>query len=59
MYTSKLTKQEIIDKIVNEYETLSRYARNTDDSGFKEFEQERAAYLKTLMGILEITEEEA
>ena len=59
MYQTKLTKQEIIDKIANEYETLSRIAENSKDDGFKEFEQARVDYLKMLMGILEITEEEA
>ena len=59
MFTSKLTKQEIIDKIANEYETLSRIVSNSKDDGFKEFEQARVDYLKLLMGILEITEEES
>ena len=58
MLNTKLTKEEILKRIQEEYEALSRFTENTKDDGFKGFEKARLDYLKMLMGILEITEEE-
>lgn len=59
MFTSKLSKQEIIDKIVEERAMLSRFADNAKDPAFREYEQIRADYLKMLVDALGITEEGA
>jgi len=57
MFTSRLTKEEILKRIEEEYEALSRYTENARESELKEFEQARLNYLITLMNVLEITEE--
>ena len=60
MITCKLSKEELVDRILTEYEMLNRFVRNSDkDPGFQEFEKARADYLKTLMfDVLDFTEEE-
>lgn len=57
MFTSSLTKEEILKRIEEEYEAFSRYTENARESELKEFEQIRLNYLITLMNVLEITEE--
>ena len=57
MFTSSLTKEEILKRIEEEYEAFSRYTENARESELKEFEQARLNYLITLMNVLEITEE--
>jgi hypothetical protein len=56
MFTSRLTKEEILKRIEEEYEALSHYTENARESELKEFEQARLNYLITLMNVLEITE---
>ena len=56
MYTTNLTKGEIIQRIVNEWKMYQQNAEQITDKTTADLYRRRAEDIKTLMAVLEITE---